>query len=107
MPMACRLLLRLRTGTEGDARPAGIRVLADVGKPFLDDPIDMRRRRRRQRLEIGIDLKRDLEFSLGLPLLFPRKRRKTRDQSEVVDLWRTEGPQRSAQGLYDRHRFLR
>ena len=57
--------LRRPDKAESDARPARIRMLADVGEALLDDPIDMRRRRRRQPLEVAIDLERDLQISAG------------------------------------------
>ena len=49
----------LRAETQIDASVGSMRMFVDVGKAFLDNSIHVRRRRRRQRAEVAINLKRD------------------------------------------------
>ena len=55
----------VRTNVECDARPARIGMLADIGQPFLDDPVDMRRHAWRQPVEVAVDLQHDLQLPAG------------------------------------------
>ena len=82
-------------------------MLADIGKALLDNPIDMRCRRRRQALEVAIDRKRDLQFSGCSPFLLPGEIGKAGSEPEVVDLRRAEGPQGRTQRSHHGHRCLR
>ena len=52
-----RLLLRQCAELEGDASMGRVRMFVDVGQALLDNSIDMRRSRSRQRSEVSINLK--------------------------------------------------
>ena len=57
--LRCGRIPSLRAEIQIDASLSRMRMFVDVGKALLDNSIHVRRRRRRQRAEVAINLKRD------------------------------------------------